>query len=159
MSERGKINRDFYNTNDINKRLGEKYGKTRIFSSNEKGVYLNIVEDKIDLGIPYEKRGSIPKEKLEKIAKEISKGFKEDKEEVLEYLTTPLRKVDMQQFNKSIRRVAIFIFALGAIFFALPKNNFLTGSVVADISNRTSNIGLLICALLVVGAIIYGRKK
>lgn len=155
--KKGEINKDFYSAIDINQRLKNKGYGARLISTPNEGVYLTIKGKKRDLNIPYEKRGAVPKEKLETIAEEVSKNSEEERDNILENLTT--QDFDAEKFKRVTTKLGMLVLIFGFVFFALDGINPITGSAVSNISNTTSNIGIFICSLLVIGMIIYHWRQ
>jgi len=99
--------------------------------------------------IPVTREGIVQEGGLDKIAETISKQTGDSLEYVYNLMTRDPRPL----YSKA----AIVVISLSLIFFALSKST-LTGYAINNISNTTSNIGIFVCVVGILGLLYYKNR-
>ena len=151
---------DTYRVDSINPNL-EKWGYKLI---REKGQgYLEDKEDSKKTPIWISTTGKINEEDIDKMINVIHEKKGGKKTEISLDITKPLNIEGLETKPFSLKRLenalsyAIVVLSIGLLTLILSKTT-LTGYAINNISNTTSNIGILVCVVGILGALYYRHK-
>ncbi|MFH1270824.1 MAG: hypothetical protein ABII03_04265 [Nanoarchaeota archaeon] len=108
--------------------------------------------------------GMVDEDSVDRIARELSEGKKEKQTKIFSQLTKPyhIKGTELKQSNlKKLEDklgYAIFVLSIGLVTLILSKTT-LTGFAINNIPNTTSNIGILVCVVGILGLMYWKFKN
>ena len=144
-----------YNLLDLNKRLKPYQAIVKYI----KGDY-KFITKKSNHRIPLDKRnpGMISEGSLYNISKILAKESGEDEKDInVELRGEESKESKLESFAK-LANAALAIFSLALIIMISARAKLLTGFAVSNISDTSSNVGIIICVVCIVG-LAYWRFK
>ncbi len=139
---------DKFQFKDLAKRV-EKLEKGIKFS-REKGRGIVEYKGEKSKPIPITTSGIMDEDDVYTLAGELSKFGLGKREDIYANLTKPSYQDYRMLFN-----ILLAVFTAGFFFFGILKTN-LTGAVIG-VSNLTSNIGIIICVVGIIGLLVWRK--
>lgn len=145
-----------YSIHLINKNLGEDEGRIK---RKKDESYLEIGGKSIPLNIAIS-HGMMGDNDVRKIARTVSKQTGKSQEEIYKELIKK-SNLRMERIPSSLERAIIpiiILLSVGLIILILPQTKLLTGYAISNIPNTTSNIGIFICIVGIIGLLHYRNR-
>ena len=146
-----------YNVEQVNKNL--KQFNAKIISETGKS-YLKYGEKEIQIFPSGEGGKKFDEYQLTKIAEKLAEETNKEQNEIYNQLirSSSTKKFASYEEMEKLAGIAMTLFSVGLIVLIFFRIKF-TGFVVSSISDTTSNIGIFICILGIMGLLFYRFRK